>query len=460
MTVQVSTDVGLMGHLMRRAAFGAPASVLEKRAEKGYEAIVEDLINVDKFARLEEDLLERFYIQHADEEATRWTAARWMYRMINSERPLEEKVALMWHGVFATGYAKVTNNPMMRAHYEMMRDHGMGNFQTLLVHLARDPAMIYWLDQQMNHAEAANENFGRELLELFSMGRGNYSEDDVKACARAFTGWTKAQTIPRYPTGFFNSEFIYIEEDHDDGEKTFLGETGNFNGEDIIEIIVRHAATAQFVASEMYSFFVSDDPDQDAIDQIAQVYTDSKYEISDVLRFLFNADFFKEAMFKSVKSPAEVVAGTAILAGRHTGSYEFGLTDMTKKTTIMGQELLNPPTVEGWHTGREWIDSSYLVERVNFASEVMGDIAAPGVSAMIDRITQGRDAVTPEDLLEACLYELGCLQLRDSSKQILLEELNIDGAIECQPTSNRPEFNDAVAQMFRLIVASREYQFA
>lgn len=460
MTIRAGTDLVLMGHLLRRAAFGAPASTIERYAEMGYEEAVESLLEVEKFPRLEEDLLERFYIQHADEEATRWTAARWMFRMINSQRPLEEKVALMWHGVFATGYAKVTNNPMMRSHYEMLRDRGLGNFQPLLVALARDPAMIYWLDQQMNHTEAVNENFGRELLELFSMGRGNYTEDDVQACARAFTGWTKSQTIPRYPTGFYHSEFVYRPEDHDDSVKTFLGETGPFNGEDVIAIIVRHPATATFVGTVLHKFFVSDDPDSDAIEQLAQAFVESNHEIRDVLRFLFNADFFKEARFKKVKSPVEVVAGTALLAGRHTDAYEFGLTPMTRKTAIMGQELLNPPTVEGWHTGREWIDSSYLIERVNFAAETLGDTSAPGVIAMIERITTGRHQISPDELLDACLYEMGCIELKETTKRILIENLDASPVLDCASGGDRSAFDEVVAQMLRLIVASREYQMA
>ena len=454
-TVQISNDIALLGHLIRRAAFGASASRLESLQTMSYEQVVDELINVQKYPRLEEDLLERYHIQHADEENTRWSAARWMYRMINSERPLEEKTALMWHGVFATGYAKVTNNPMMRTHYEMLRNQGLGSFRDLLVALSRDPAMIYWLDQQMNHSEARNENFGRELLELFSMGIGNYTEDDVKDCARAFTGWTKSQTIPRYPTGFYNSEFIYRSEDHDDGVKTFLGETGRFNGEDIIDIIVRQPATARFVAKEIYAFFVSDDGDESAIEEIAQVYFDSNYVISDMLQYVFNQNFFKDALFKKVKSPPELVAGTAIIAGRYRTPYEYGLTDMSKKTTSMGQELLNPPTVEGWHAGREWIDSSYLVERINFASEMIGNMEAPGVYEMVERITDGLKEISPDELLDACLYEMGSLILKDNSRAIIFEELNLDNNIQC----DSDEFREATAQILRLIVSSREYQF-
>ena len=455
-TIEKAPDIELIGHLMRRAAFGEPVSRLEIRALQSYESIVDDLINVERFPRLEEDLLERHHIQHVDDDSFQWPRARWIYRMINSERPLEEKVALMWHGVFATGDSKVFNNPMMRAHLEMLRDYGLGSFRDLLVALAKDPAMIYWLDQQMNHAEAPNENFGRELLELFSMGIGNYTEEDVKECARAFTGWTKSQTIPRYPSGFYSSEFIYRYEDHDDGMKTFLGETGRFDGEDIIDIIVRQPATARFVASEIYDFFVSDDPDEDAISQIADVFVESDYVISDVMRFLFNTNFFRESMFKKVKSPAELVAGTAIMAGRHQTPYEFGLTKLSTATRNMGQELLNPPTVEGWHTGREWIDSSYLVERINFVSEMIGDTAAPGVASMIKRIAADKTTISPHDLLDECLSEMGCIYLKESSRQILFEELETQDDISC----NSDEFNETISQMMRLIVSSREYQFA
>ncbi len=450
------TSIEQVAHLLRRAAFGEPASKLETRLSESYESIVEDLINVGNYPRLEEDLLERHNLQHADEEVRYWTRARWIYRMINSPRPLEEKVALMWHGVFATGDSKVTNNPMMRTHYEMLRDKGLGNFQDLLVALAKDPAMIFWLDNQMNHADAPNENFGRELLELFSMGIGNYSEEDVKECARAFTGWTKSQTIPRYPNGFYDSQFIFRSEDHDSGMKTFLGETGPFDGEDIIDIIVKQPATAKFVASEIYSFFVSDDPVEEHVELIAEVFVNSNYMISEVLRYVFNTDFFKNAIFKKVKSPPEIVVGTAILSGRHQTPYEFGLSRMADATKNMGQDLLNPPTVEGWHTGREWIDSSYLIERVNFSAQMISDISAPGTDAIINRIVSKKSKFLARELLDECLYEMGSIHLKPRSIEVLFDELDIPDLIDTESK----EFLEIVSGMLRLIVSSREYQFA
>jgi uncharacterized protein (DUF1800 family) len=458
-TTTASTDISLFGHLIRRAGFGARARELESLALNGYDAVVEDLLHPERFPRLEEDLLERFHSHHADKAGPEWTASRWIYRMINTPRPLEEKMALMWHGVFATGSAKVTDNPMMSGQIEMLRDHGLGNFRELLQRLSRDPAMIYWLDQQMNHSDASNENYGRELLELFSMGRGSYTEEDVKACARAFTGWTIDQTFPRYPYGYYGAKFIYRDEDHDHSKKTFLGETGDFNGDDIIDIIVRDPATAQFVCAEIYRFYVSDDPEPGAVATLARVFVESGFEIREVMRTLFHSEFFKNSRFKKVRSPVEFVVGTVRLAGQHADPYEFGLEAITATAARMGQQLLNPPTVEGWHTGREWIDSSYLVERINFGVERLGNPQAATVKEMIARVAQARSSVASSELLGACLYEMGSLELNTTSRDILQETIGVDRNIPCDDPSGSAELEALAVQVFQLIVATREYQF-
>ena len=187
----------------------------------------------------------------------------------------------------------------------MFRRHGLGSFSTLLVELSRDPAMIIWLDNNENHKGAVNENYGRELLELFSMGIGSYTEDDIKECSRAFTGWTlanvdymatRATKDSIWPYGRIAWHFEYRPEDHDDGEKTFLGETGNFNGEDIIAIIAKHEATARFVCWRLFLFFAADEVDEEGeqvIRDMMDSYFESRYEIRAVLRTLFNSDYFK-----------------------------------------------------------------------------------------------------------------------------------------------------------------------
>lgn len=455
MTTLERTGVALIGHLMRRAAFGLPAHELERLAEKGYDTVVDDLVDYEKFGPVEADLLNRYHSEFTDGEG--WAPLLIMYRMVNSRRPLQEKMALMWHGVFATGSAKVMSGPLMRQHFEMLRGFAVDNFADILKELSRDPAMLFWLDQQNNHATAVNENWGRELLELFSMGVGNYTEDDVRDCARAYTGWTIDQVIPRYPFGQQGGSFVYREDDHDHGQKTFLGRTGNFNGDDIVDIVVGEPATAQFVGREIHNFFVSDEPVQDEIDSIAESYIENGHEMREVMRDLFKSEFFKEARFRRVRNPVEHVIGTVKLTGEHEDPYEYGLSRLPRTATIMGQQLLNPPTVEGWHTGREWIDSALLMERVNFAVERLGNQDAPGVRSMIRRISEGRDWITPEQLLDAALYEMGALELEPKSRRALLEEMGIGDRIPCDEMG-KEQFESAALESFELIAASREYQ--
>ncbi|MBI2965054.1 MAG: DUF1800 domain-containing protein [Chloroflexi bacterium] len=448
-------DVALIGHLMRRAAFGARAEHLEQLARKSYGAVVDDLVNPERFPPLEEDLLERFHSDQSDDESTGWTATRWSFQMINSPRPLEFKMALFWHGLFATAVSKVTNNPMMRNQYQMLRENGLSDFRTILQRLARDPAMLYWLDQQQNHAAAVNENWGRELLELFSMGRGNYTEDDVKAAARAFTGWTLDQTFPRYPSGYYDVRFVYRPEDHDETPKTFLGRTGNFNGDDIIDIILEQPATAHYLALHLYKFFVSDEPNRDEVEALAQTLTESRFDIRVTLKAMFLSEYFRQARFKRVRSPAEHVIATVRIAGRYTNAWEHGIDGLEDAIGRMGQQLLNPPTVEGWHPGREWIDSAYLIERVNFAADMLGDPSAPGVVAISRRIAGGRSGIEALALVDAVLYEMGALMLSPAAKQAIIENLELVGEVACNP----PEvFANTVARVCRTISTAREFQ--
>ena len=254
-----SEAIALMAHLMRRAGFGASREELEERAAKGYEATVEELLNPDAEPVDRYEFLRYHPGFWKPITSPGMGSAAWLHTMLNTQRPLEEKMVLFWHQVFATGQSKVDHWHELIAQADMFRDRGMDSYRDLLVELAKNPAMIYWLDNCDNHGHAVNENWGRELLELFSLGVGNYSETDVREVSRAFTGWTIALTPPR---GYYNRwdwEFEYIDADHDEGEKTFLGHTGHFHGEDIIDIICQQPATAQFIARHLYNFFVADE---------------------------------------------------------------------------------------------------------------------------------------------------------------------------------------------------------
>ena len=461
-----SADLSLIAHLMRRAGFGARRDELEAYAAKGYEAVVEELLDPEAAPSLEEDILERYNGWNKESGV----AAHWMFRMVNSQRHLEEKIALFWHHVFATGTNKSEHNPAHMGQIDMFRRAGLSDMRTILTGLSKDPAMIYWLDNNENHKGEPNENYGREILELFSMGVGNYTETDVKMAGRAFTGWTFTQPIPLYPTGIYSTSFVYQEEDHDDSEKTFLGETGRFNGEDIVDIIVRQPATARFIARHIYNFFVADEQqvpawgtepprDPEAVDALVEAYMVSGGQIRPMLRVLFNSDFFKEARFEKVKSPAELVTGVIKLVG--TDRFPApGFAGYAASATLMGQQLFNPPTVEGWHTGPEWINGGTLNERVNFAVNQVGDPSKPGVQDIVDRLGAASSVVPPEELVHSCLDLVGPLDVSEESMEGLLEYARVVGELKFDTEADRAESQVSVVRMIQLIVATREYQFA
>ena len=462
-------DLALMAHLMRRAGFGAPNDELERRLSVGYEETVEQLLHPESQAPVDEYELLRYQP---------WTwkpgtmsipgPTSWLYHMITTRRPLQEKMTLFWHQVFATGVSKVDHWDEVADMIDLFRDKGLGNYRDLLVSVAKNPAMIFWLDNNENHAYAINENWGRELLELFSMGVGNYTEEDIRECSRAFTGWTIKHKLPRFPYGRFDWSFEYRPEDHDDSEKTFLGQTGRFNGEDIVDIVCRQPATARFVSRHLYNFFVADDvqvpawsdtPPRDphAIEVLSNAFVESEYEMSSVLRVLFNSDFFKEARHDRVRSPAEVVVGTM----RLVGGAEFpipGYGELARQPSYMGQDLLNPPSVEGWHTGDEWITSGNLVERVNFMSALVGDPTRPGVRSIVAEL-RGRGRLSPGEFVDATLHLMGALTVESRTRRQLLDHVSGEGDLVWS-SEDVADSESRVLDLLQLIVAVREYQLA
>jgi uncharacterized protein (DUF1800 family) len=462
-------DIALVSHLMRRAGFGASRAELEARAAKGYEATVEDLLHPENQPEVDEDIMYRYFPHLEAPAAPVQGQTHWVYRMITTQRPLEEKMVLFWHQLFATGNSKVDNPPELVQQIAMFRRHGLGSYRDLLVELAKNPAMIFWLDNNGNHRGAINENWGRELMELFSMGVGNYSEDDIKEASRAFTGWTIAPKLPRQPLGRFHWGFEFKPEDHDDGEKTFLGHTGRFNGDDIIDIIVQQQATARFLSRHLYNFFVADEPqvpswnitpprDPQAIATLMQAYFDSHYDMRAILRVLFLSDFFKQARFAKVKSPAELVISTVRLAGNFTAPRP-GFQGLADECAYQGQELLNPPSVESWHTGQEWIDGGALVRRVNFAATYLGDTKMPGVQAIINAL-KARGRLSPAAFVDACLDLLGPLDVSAQTRHELLAQAEEGGELRWDTEADAATSAQRVGVMLALISASREYQFA
>lgn len=467
-------NLNVMAHLMRRAGFGATRDELEIRLANGYEQTVEDLLNPVSPQSMPDDIIRRYHTDQAEQRQLDGSGGYWLYRMITTDCPSQEKIALFWHSVFATGYSKLNNARSLLNQIDMFRTFGLGSFRDLLVALSKDPAMIVWLDNNDNHDGAINENYGRELLELFSMGIGNYSEEDVKECARAFTGWSlanaeymsvRASKDSIWPYSRIAWHFEYKEDDHDHQEKVFLGERGNFDGGDIIDIICKQEATARFVSTRLFQFFGADVVNEEGeavVADMMQAYFDSHYEIRSVLRTLFNSDYFKshQARFTRIKAPVETVVGTVRLAGSYK-TPTLAINKLWSQALFMGQGVLNPPTVEGWHEGVEWIDSGALVERVNFAAQELGDPNKPGVKEIVSRLNNQKDgSYAPEQLVDGCLDLIGPIEVASHTRRGLIEHAGHFGDLDYAADDTEEEKARRVAATLRLVVATPEYQLA
>lgn len=465
----IDENIKLMAHLMRRAGFGASRDELERRVAVGYEATVEELLNPDAQEPVDYYEFLRYYPNwwKPGTQGGRGHAG-WVWRMIKTQAPLQEKLCLFYHQLFATGVSKVDHYDEIEDMLDMFREKGMCSYKTILMEVARNPAMLFWLDNHENHATSVNENWGRELLELFSMGIGNYTETDVRECSRAFTGWTMTHKLPRFHMGRFDWEFEFRPEDHDAGEKEFLGHTGNFDGEEIIDIILSKPATAAFIARHLYTFFVADEhqvpawsvtppKDPDAVQAIAKRLIDTDYNMGEAMRFILLSDFFKEAQFAKVKNPTEVVIGTLRLVG-DTDRVSPKTMDWCIDITNMGQDLMNPPSVEGWHSGIEWINSGTLMKRTNFTAELISEYSRPGVVNIMNRVKSAGTA--PEAVVDACLEVMGPLEIPAGARQELIDHATSLGPIDWANESASDGGAARVSELIQLIVSLREYQFA
>ncbi|MFZ2897821.1 MAG: DUF1800 domain-containing protein [Saprospiraceae bacterium] len=279
--------------------------------------------------------------------------AKWIARMADpASSPLLEKTALFWHGHFAciSRFGLLASGQL-----QTLRTHALGNFRDLTLAIARDASMIRFLNNQQNKKEQPNENFARELMELFTIGRGHYTEHDVKEAARAFTGWSSN----------LRGEFVFRKFQHDFGQKSFMGKTGDFDGTDIIDLLLERRETAQFIAAKAYRFFVADEADAGTVQWLGDVFYDSGYEISALLNAIFTSDWFYEpaVMGVRIKSPVELIAGM-LRQTRGRINDRLGLLAVER---ALGQILFHPPNVAGWPGGKKWIDHPTLLLRLNLA---------------------------------------------------------------------------------------------
>ena len=300
-----------------------------------------------------------FYWLRASRLETDRLAYWWANRMLTTERPLEEKMALFWHGHFANNEEKVRDYRKMQRQLALFQAKGTGNFRELLIKAAQDPAMLAFLDAGVNIKGAPNENFAREIMELFTMGVGNYSEKDIREAARAFTGWN-----------YEGVEFKSIPEKHDDGVKNVFGRSGNFDGVQVIDLILDQPVTAEFVAAKIYRYFARQEISEATKKQLATVLRDNKYEIAPLLKTIFlSKDFYSApSMATRIKSPVELAVSTYKKLGLNEVP---GVPDFNDSTEALGQRLFRPPTVAGWAQGKSWITPGLLLERGNFTRDVL-----------------------------------------------------------------------------------------
>ncbi len=362
------TDHAKTHHLYRRAGFGLAPQEWLKLREMTFKDALEDLFartqvpagvlkagETPDYTRKNISPKERMELQKQERQNVALVNVNWVKRMAaQKESALLEKMCLFWHGHFAceTKFSLLATKQL-----NTLRAHALGNFRELLLAIARDPSMIRYLNNQQNKKLSPNENFAREVMELFTLGRGNYTETDVKEAARAFTGWSSNKT----------GEFFFRPRLHDYGTKTFLGKTGDFDGADIIDIILEQPAAAEFICRKVYRYFVNEKVDEARVQELADAFR-KDYDIGQLMRTIFSSDWFYdgENVGNRIKSPVELVAGIM----RQLNVREIAPQGIIILQQALGQVLFRPPNVAGWPGGRYWIDNSTLLLRLNLAAAI------------------------------------------------------------------------------------------
>ncbi len=344
-----------VGHLYRRAAFGATVAELETALKAGPEDAVANLLiggpNQVEFDRSTAALAQSITKANNDGQLGSW----WLTRMLYTPHPLQEKMTLFWHNHFATSNAKVQSARFMLDQYELIRRHALGNFGPFLQAMSRDLAMMVWLDTKGSTKGNPNENYARELMELFSLGIGHYTEKDIREAARAFTGWDITGT-----------EAVYRKDQHDDGDKKVLGKQGKWKGEDVVHICLEQDAAPQFLVTKLFRFFVSESvpATKELIDPLAEQYRKSNFDTGALVKTMLSSNlFFAPQVYRTrIKSPVEFALGIVRgLEGR------IGTSALNTSLEQLGQHLFHPPSVKGWDGGPTWLNGQTLLFRQNLA---------------------------------------------------------------------------------------------
>ena len=445
-------DTRSLAHLLRRAGFGARPAEWTAYANMGLAATTHRLLNPAAVADPFPALLSAVQGDYVDFDSLDSIKKWWLYRMSHSPRPLEEKMTLFWHGHFATANYKVDHPHWMWQQNETFRAHALGNFRTLLGAVSRDPAMLVWLDGGENRRGRPNENYGRELMELFTLGvGGGYSETDVKEAARAFTGWQFDHDT---------ALFTFRPDQHDDGPKTFLGQTGPFNGDDILDILACHPSTANFICTKLFTFFVHEAPSPADVKPLVQAYFRSGYSVRAVLSAIFTSPTFYSdaALHSKIKSPTEYIV-TALRT--LDAPFSAANNNLLGAGRTMGQELFNPPNVKGWPGGKAWMNTMTLITRANFAGVLTDQMSrhgqlSPRLRASVAAYGTAPGGLdTPEQATDALWGVLLPGRAPSAATRAALVSYASDGGKT--PTLN---FDAKAPGLTALILSAPEYQLA
>jgi uncharacterized protein (DUF1800 family) len=391
-TVDNPWDLRKVGHVYRRAAFGASWAELQAGLKAGPQELIDRLLKGGEVSPIYDAETEKFLSSAArkfnvGQQASGW----WLYRMLHGGHPLREKLTLFWHNHFATSNAKVQNATYMVGQYELMHRHALGNFADLLQAMSKDPAMMVWLDTVQSKKGQPNENYARELMELFSLGIGNYTEKDIRDAARAFTGWELR-----------NGKFFENKAQFDPTEKTVLGKTGKWTGADIVRICLEQKAAPRFIVRKLYRFLISEstDPSNDLIEPLAVHFADG-YDIGRVVERMLRSNlFFSEHAYRArIKAPVDYVLGMARSLEAQMGT-QNGALNLTQALENLGQNVFHPPSVKGWDGGQSWLNGQTLLFRQNLALELARRPAGYRLPATAFQLAEAHGKKTDEERAE------------------------------------------------------------
>lgn len=385
-------DVKKVGHVYRRAAFGATLAELDEGLKLGPTKLIDRLLRGGDPTPPYDQATATFLAEAAKKFNTGAQAsAWWLYRMMHTGHPLREKLTLFWHNHFATSNAKVLNAGYMVGQYQLLHQFALGRFDELLQAISKDPAMMVWLDTVQSKKGAPNENYARELMELFALGIGHYTEQDIREAARAFTGWE-----------IKNNQFFKNTKEFDSSAKKVFGKTGNFHGEDIVKLCLEKPACAKFLVKKLFRFLITEAeaPTDSLIEPLAQQYAKDYDTGKLVERMLRSNLFFSEHAYRTrIKSPVDYVLGMCRALGSTMGTQGNGV-NLTTALESLGQNVFHPPSVKGWDGGPTWINGQTLLFRQNLALDLIRRPAGYQQPAMAYVLAAKQAKKADEDLAD------------------------------------------------------------